>query len=129
LLGLAFPEPDPNARVYDGGNPTVIGCERVNSLFAFQLISVVSRPNTSQIMFENRARLLVSLIISDKEILFAFARTWRFRCTGWLKVNAFERFSVGNQQLDWSFQGAVKSTRFLPRASSIFASHWDTTVT
>jgi hypothetical protein len=29
---------------------------------------------------------------------------------GWLKVNALERFSVGDQQLDWSFHGAVKST-------------------
>jgi hypothetical protein len=57
---LAFPQRDPNARVQDRGNPTVIGCERVNSLFAFQLISVVSRPDTSQIVFENRARSLVT---------------------------------------------------------------------
>jgi hypothetical protein len=60
LVGLAFPKRDPNARVEDRGNPTVIGCERVNCLFAFHLISVVSRPDTSQIVFKNGAKLLVT---------------------------------------------------------------------
>jgi hypothetical protein len=32
----------------------------VNFLFAFELISFVSRPDTSQIAFQNRARLLVT---------------------------------------------------------------------
>lgn len=59
-----------------------------------------------------------SLIISDREILFASAHTWRFRCSGRLKVNAFERFSVGDQQLNCLLHGVVKSTRFQPRARS-----------
>jgi len=36
------------------------GCEGVNFLFAFELISFVSRPNTGQIAFINRARRLVT---------------------------------------------------------------------
>jgi hypothetical protein len=36
------------------------GCEGVNFLFAFELISFVSRPGNSQIVFKNRARLLVA---------------------------------------------------------------------
>jgi hypothetical protein len=35
------------------------GCEGVNFLFAFELISFVSRPDNGQIAFINRARLLV----------------------------------------------------------------------
>jgi hypothetical protein len=52
-------------RVQDCGDPTVIGCERVNSLFASQLISFVSRPHTSQIVFQNRTRLLVTETFFD----------------------------------------------------------------
>ena len=33
------------------------GCEGVNLLFAFELISFVSRPDNGQIAFKNRARL------------------------------------------------------------------------
>ena len=36
------------------------GCEGVNFLFAFQLIAFVSRPDMGQIVFNNRARLLVT---------------------------------------------------------------------
>jgi hypothetical protein len=36
------------------------GCEGVNLLFAFELISFVSRPDTDQIVFKNRAKLLVT---------------------------------------------------------------------
>jgi len=36
------------------------GCKRVNFLFAFQLISFVSRPDNSQIAFKKRARYLVT---------------------------------------------------------------------
>jgi hypothetical protein len=60
-----FPERDPNARVYDCGKPTVSGCEGVNLLFAFELISFVSRPDNGQIAFQNRARLLVTETFFD----------------------------------------------------------------
>ena len=53
-----FPEHHPNARVEDCGKPTVSGYEGVNLLFAFELISFVSRPDNGQIAFQNRARLL-----------------------------------------------------------------------
>src|SRR4029453_6552008 len=52
-------------RVQDCGDPTLFGCERVNSLFASQLISFVSRPHTSQIVFQNRTRLLVTETFFD----------------------------------------------------------------
>ena len=57
-LSADFPEHHPNARVEDCGKPTVSGCEGVNLLFAFELISFVSRPDNGQIAFQNRARLL-----------------------------------------------------------------------
>jgi hypothetical protein len=55
-LNTDFPERDPNARIQDCGNKTVGGCERVNFLFAFQLISFVSWPDNGQIAFKNRVR-------------------------------------------------------------------------
>jgi len=36
------------------------GCEGVNFLFAFELISFVSRPDNGQIVFKNRASLLAT---------------------------------------------------------------------
>jgi len=36
------------------------GCEGVDFLFAFQLISFVSRPDNGQIVFKNRARPLTT---------------------------------------------------------------------
>jgi hypothetical protein len=60
-----------------------------------------------------------SLIISDREILFASAPNLEIPLHGRLKVNAFERFSVGDQQLNCLLHGAVKSTRFQARESSI----------
>jgi hypothetical protein len=62
---LAFLEGDPNSGIQDRGNQTVIGCERVNSLSAFQLFLVVSRPDPSQIVFKNRARLLETKTFFD----------------------------------------------------------------
>ena len=47
------------------GKPTVSGCESVNLLFAFELISFVSRPDNGQITFQNRARLLVTETFFD----------------------------------------------------------------
>jgi hypothetical protein len=59
-LNADFPERDLNARIQDCGKPTVGGCEGVDFLFASELISFVSRPDTGQIAFQNRARLLVT---------------------------------------------------------------------
>ncbi len=64
-LNADFPERDLNARVSDCGKPTVDGCEGVDFFFAFELISFVSRPDTGQIAFQNRARLLVTETFVD----------------------------------------------------------------
>ena len=59
-LSIDFSERDPNSRVLDCGEPTVGGCKGVNFLFAFELISFVSRPDKGQIMFKHRESLLVT---------------------------------------------------------------------
>ena len=41
------------------------GCEGVNFLFAFELLSFVSRPESGQIVFKNRARLLATKTFFD----------------------------------------------------------------
>ena len=55
-LNADFPERDPNARVEDCGKPTVGGCEGVDFLFAFELISFISRPDKGEIAFQNTCK-------------------------------------------------------------------------
>jgi hypothetical protein len=43
----------------------VRGRKRMNFLFAFQLISLVSRPDSGQIAFKNRARRFVTKTFLD----------------------------------------------------------------